>query len=86
MANCKYCGNPLILSGGKCVYCGASEMLPKRNNMQQVINGTKQFVDFSKYNCDLFDEAHKNEVQRIQFPKDMEKSFELGKRLAEMEA
>lgn len=45
MANCKYCGNPLILSGGKCVYCGASEMLPKRNNMQQVINGTKQFVD-----------------------------------------
>ena len=24
MANCKECGKPLILSGGKCIYCGAS--------------------------------------------------------------
>ena len=45
---------------------------------------TKQFADFSKYNCDLFDESHKNEVQKTQFPKDLEKAFNLGKRLVEM--
>ncbi len=45
---------------------------------------TKQFADFSKYNCDLFDENHKNEVQEKQFPIDMEKSFNLGKKLTEM--
>lgn len=47
---------------------------------------TKQFADFSKYNCDLFDEQHKNEVQQNQFPKDMEKAFDLGKKLAQMES
>ena len=46
---------------------------------------TKQFVDFSKYNCDLFDEEHKKQVQETQFPKDMEKAFELGKKLTLME-
>ncbi len=46
---------------------------------------TKQFADFSKYNCDLFDENHKNEVQQTQFPKDLEKAFDLGKRLVEMQ-
>ena len=45
---------------------------------------TKQFADFSKYNCDLFDENHKNEVQQTQFPKDLEKAFDMGKRLVEM--
>lgn len=24
MANCRYCGKPLIVNGGKCVYCGES--------------------------------------------------------------
>ena len=46
---------------------------------------TYQFADYSKYNCDLFDESHKKEVQQTQFPKDMEKAFDLGKRLAQME-
>ncbi len=45
---------------------------------------TYQFADYSKYNCDLFDEKHKKEVQQTQFPKDMEKAFDLGKRLAQM--
>ena len=45
---------------------------------------TKQFIDFSKYNCDLFDENHKNEVQKTQFPKDLEAAFNLGKKLIEM--
>ena len=42
---------------------------------------TYQFADYSKYNCDLFDEAHKKEVQIKQFPQDLNKAFELGKRL-----
>ena len=45
---------------------------------------TKQFDDFSKYNCDIFDEKQKTEVQKTQFPKDLERAFDLGKRLAEM--
>jgi hypothetical protein len=45
---------------------------------------TKQFADFSKYNCDLFDEKHKIEVHETQFPKDLEKAFALGKKLTEM--
>ncbi len=46
---------------------------------------TYQFTDYSKYNCDLFDETHKKEVQQTQFPKDLQNAYELGKRLAEME-
>lgn len=46
---------------------------------------TYQFADYSKYNCDLFDESHKKEVQQTQFPKDMENAFDLGKRLAQLE-
>ena len=44
---------------------------------------TTQFADFSKYNCDLFDENHKKEVQQTQFPKDLQNAFDLGKRLIE---
>ena len=46
---------------------------------------TTQFADFSKYNCDLFDEQHKKDVQETQFPKDLENAFNLGKKLTEME-
>ena len=46
---------------------------------------TYQFADYSKYNCDLFNESHKKEVLQNQFPKDMEKAFDLGKRLAQAE-
>ena len=42
---------------------------------------TYQFSDYSKYNCDVFDEKHKSEVRENQFPKDLEKAFDLGKRL-----
>lgn len=45
---------------------------------------TTQFADFSKYNCDLFDEDHKHEVQEKQFPIDMQNAFDLGKRLTDM--
>lgn len=46
---------------------------------------TKQFADFSKYNCDLFDEKHKTEVHETQFPKDLENAFNLGEKLVKME-
>lgn len=46
---------------------------------------TKQFSDFSKYNCDLFDEKHKIEVEQTQFPKDLKAAFELGQKLAKMQ-
>ena len=44
---------------------------------------TYQFSDYSKYNCDVFDEKHKALVRETQFPKDMEKAFDMGKRLVE---
>ena len=45
---------------------------------------TYQFIDYSKYNNDLFDEAQKAKVREIQFPKDLQKAFDLGKKLTEM--
>lgn len=45
---------------------------------------TYQFNDYSKYNCNMFDEAHKAEVRDNQFPKDLAKAYDLGKRLVEM--
>ncbi len=45
---------------------------------------TYQFSDYSKYDCDVFDEAHKRQVKETQFPKDLAKAFDLGKRLIEM--
>lgn len=46
---------------------------------------TYQFADYSEYNCDLFDETHKAKVRDEQFPKDLQKAFDLGKKLVEME-
>ena len=45
---------------------------------------TYQFDDFSKYDCDLFNEADKAKARDTQFPKDLQKAFDLGKRLVEM--
>ena len=45
---------------------------------------TTQFADFSKYNCDLFDEEAKAKVRKEQVPKDLEKAFDMGKRLVAM--
>lgn len=42
---------------------------------------TYQFVDYSKYDIDLFDEKHKAQVRDKQFPKDLKAAFELGERL-----
>ena len=45
---------------------------------------TSHFSDYSKYDCNMFDEAHKAEVRDNQFPKDLKKAYDLGKRLVEM--
>jgi len=42
---------------------------------------TYQFIDYSKYDIDLFDEKHKAKVRDEQFPKDLKASYELGKKL-----
>lgn len=44
---------------------------------------TYQFTDYSLYDCDVFDENHKKQVHEIQFPKDLEKAHNLGKKLVE---
>ncbi len=43
---------------------------------------TFQYNDYSKYDCDLFDAEHKAKVRDEQFPKDLKKAYDLGKRLA----
>lgn len=43
---------------------------------------TFQYTDYSKYDCDLFDAEHKAQVRNEQFPKDLEKAYDLGYRLA----
>ena len=40
MATCKHCGKPLILSSGKCIYCGAAEKCSQEYSIQQVNNDT----------------------------------------------
>lgn len=45
---------------------------------------TYQFSDYSKYDCNVFDENHKAKVRDTQFPKDLENAYNLGKKLVEM--
>ncbi|MCR5261646.1 MAG: flavodoxin family protein [Candidatus Gastranaerophilales bacterium] len=45
---------------------------------------TYQFNDYSKYDCNMFSEEHKKKVKETQFPIDLERAFDLGKRLSEM--
>ena len=44
---------------------------------------THQFDDYSKYECTLFDAAHKAEMRKTQFISDLAKAFEMGRNLAE---
>ena len=45
---------------------------------------TSHFADYSKYDCDMFDSEHKKQVKVDQFPNDLKRAFEFGKRLTEM--
>lgn len=42
---------------------------------------TYQFLDYSKYDVNMFDEKHKKSVRDNVFPKDLESAFLLGKKL-----
>ena len=42
---------------------------------------TYQFSNYDRYDAATFSEAHKAEVRDTQFPIDLEKAYELGKRL-----
>jgi multimeric flavodoxin WrbA len=45
---------------------------------------TYQYGDYSKMDCNMFDEKEKAQQREKQFPIDMEKAYELGKRLTQM--
>ena len=45
---------------------------------------TYQFLDYSKYDIDLFDEKEKAKVRDEQFPKDLQSAYELGQKLVNM--
>ena len=55
MATCKHCGKPLILSGGKCIYCGAAHgekvqvasMEPSKSGLPPVLTFTVYGVSFN---------------------------------------
>lgn len=42
---------------------------------------TKQFRQYSAYVNNMFDPEHKKEMEKTQFPKDLERAYELGQRL-----
>lgn len=45
---------------------------------------TYQFNDYSKYECDMFDEEHKAIVKETQFPIDLQKAYNLGRKLVNL--
>lgn len=46
---------------------------------------TLQVPDYTQYNMAIFDPTHKQEEHKIQFPKDLQHAFEMGKELTEIE-
>ena len=44
---------------------------------------TYQFIDYSKYDIDLFDENHKAQVRDTQFPKDLQAAFDMGRKIVQ---
>ena len=45
---------------------------------------TYQFIDYSKYDIDLFDEKEKAKVRDTQFPKDLQAAFDMGIKMVNM--
>ena len=60
------------------LFNGASEILLSYD--------TYQFKDYSLYEASKFDETHKAKMKTEQFPKDSQKAFELGVKLASISA
>jgi len=69
---------PAILSDtakGMKVIMGHNELL--------YINNTYQFKDYSRYDINLFDEEEKRKYRDAHFEEDLQKAYEMGKRLAQ---
>lgn len=47
------------------------------------VGDTYQFTDYSRYDCNMFSEEKKREHRDQHFPIDLQKAFDMGKRLAE---
>jgi hypothetical protein len=45
---------------------------------------TYQFNDYSRYDASMLPEEHKARMRETQFPKDLQKAYGLGKRLASL--
>lgn len=67
------------------------DLFQKNQNFMQILKGTSEFLvstdtyqfdDYSKYNAEIWDEKHKLQVKKEQYPIDCEKAFDIGARLA----
>jgi multimeric flavodoxin WrbA len=72
-------------SGYRFIYKSHLRFLAFFNGRAEYITATNtcQFNDYSKYNAPMFDPVVKAKSKAEQFPKDCERAFEMGARLAE---
>ncbi len=70
---------------------GYQYIFENNKNYLQLLNGHSEYIisadcyqfdDYSKYAASNFDEEHKSEVRKEQFPIDCQNAFEMGKKLA----
>jgi multimeric flavodoxin WrbA len=68
------------------IYKINSEMLKRLNGRveQMICTDTWQFDDYSKYAASKFDVAKKKRRREIIFPRDCEKAYQIGKRIADV--
>lgn len=77
----------VMIDNGYCRHLEGTLRFPKlifgSENVEALyINDTFQFSDYAKYESDMFNPEHKAEMRATQFPKDLQKAFALGKRMA----
>ena len=70
------------------IFGKTKDMMQYAYGHHEVLNiyDTYQFSDYTRYVCNQFDEKKKAYVRETQFPQDLEKAYEMGKRLTEMAA
>lgn len=72
-----------IKMGGGAAFESASRMIKMNFGSCETLYAydTYQFTDYSKYYAGMWDEAHKAKVREKQFPVELQKAYELGKKL-----
>ena len=70
-------------SGYSYLFKNAKRALRRLNGVYEelIVYDTHQFDDYSKYQSSIFSEESKNNRLNTEFPKDLKKAYELGKRL-----